>query len=435
MNLAIINTTDVIESSMFLKAKLKKNMVGDNYYLETLQSKIDAEWDYRYNVVDIEEEVKRQYSYTTEAPVYTPIEVVMQHVLTEKGIKLAEDWKKLVFKDIKHPTKRGQRYRFSLDYEQNPVYTEEEKHRKSSIWLGVNLDSVSPTKSIVVRRCNSSLGFAGSPTMSYNNITEYHYEPCILDDDFKNINVYYNSSVNINQAEIYATMQYNYFTKNIRVNDRFVIGHVDLDEKENNSVFKVKAVSKFTSDTTFSANYDLSDKDIPLILVALDRDDLSKKDDYKHRISSQPSLYKVEDTIIVPEDKEDIEDTIIVPEDREDIEDQIPQNPEVRPTDDYTVIVTNNCEGKLLLNDTGLFKCSLLKNNQIEDAVFVCVAELKGVKNPSNYFELTQIDNNNFTVNNKRTYMNNKLQLKFSCIASNGIEYCKEIELVLGGYY
>lgn len=420
--MAVINTTDIVESSMFLKAKLKKNMVGDNYYLETLQSKIDAEWDYRYNVVDIEEEIKRQYSYTTESPVYTPIEVIIQHVLTKEGVKLAEDWKKLVFKDIKHPTIRGQRYRFSLDFEKNPTYTEEEKYKKSSIWLGVNLESVTPTASIVVRRCNSSLGFAGSPTMSYDNITEYHYEPCILDDDFKNINVYYNSSVNINQAEIYATMQYNYFTKNIKVNDRFVVGNVDLEEKENNTVFKVKAVSKFTSDATFSAGSEWADEDVPLVLVALDRDDLSPKDDYKHRISSQPPLYKVEENFIVPEDKEEVEE-------------QTPSNPEVIPADSYTVVVNNECEGKILLGDTEVFKCSLFKNNQLEDTIFTCVAELQGVTKPSNYFELTQVDGVTFTVNNKRTYMNNKLKLKFSCVASNEVEYYKEIELVLGGYY
>ena len=54
--MGVINTTDIVESSMFLKAKLKKNMVGDNYYMETLQSKVDTEWEYRYNRFDIEEE-------------------------------------------------------------------------------------------------------------------------------------------------------------------------------------------------------------------------------------------------------------------------------------------------------------------------------------------------------------------------------------------
>ena len=433
--MAVINTTDVVESSMFLKAKLKKNMVGDNYYLETLQSKIDAEWDYRYNVVDIEEEVKRQYSYTTEHPTYTPIEVVIQHVLTEKGIKLAEDWKKIVFKDIRHPIRRGQRYRFSLDFEKNPEYTEEEKHRKSSIWLGVNFDSVTPTNSMVVRRCNSSLGFAGSPTMSYDNITEYHYEPCILDDDFKNINVYYNSSVNINQAEIYATMQYNHFTKNIKVNDRFVVGNVDLEVKENNTVFKVKAVSKFTSDATFSVGSELADEDIPLVLIALDRDDLSPKDDFEHRVSSQPPLYKVEEKFVIPEDKTEVKEDFVVPEDKKEVDEQTPSNPEIMPTDTYTVVVKNDCEGKILLGDTEVFRCALFKNDELEDTIFTCVAELQGVTKPSNYFELTQIDEVTFTINNKRTYMNNKLKLKFNCVASNGIEYYKEIEVVLGGYY
>ena len=50
MNLAVINTTDVVESSMFLKAKLKKNMVGDNYYLETLQLKVENELREQYKM-------------------------------------------------------------------------------------------------------------------------------------------------------------------------------------------------------------------------------------------------------------------------------------------------------------------------------------------------------------------------------------------------
>ena len=35
--MAVINTTNVIDSSMYLKAKLPKNMVGENYYIENLQ--------------------------------------------------------------------------------------------------------------------------------------------------------------------------------------------------------------------------------------------------------------------------------------------------------------------------------------------------------------------------------------------------------------
>ena len=58
--MAILNTTDIVDSSIMLKARLKHNMVGDNYYIQNLQYKRDQDWEYRYNTVDIEEEKDRQ---------------------------------------------------------------------------------------------------------------------------------------------------------------------------------------------------------------------------------------------------------------------------------------------------------------------------------------------------------------------------------------
>ena len=77
--MAIIDTSNTIDSSIFLKAKLKDNMVGDNYYIENIQARRNRDWDYRFNRVDIEEELERQYYYTKDIPVYTPIEVVIKN--------------------------------------------------------------------------------------------------------------------------------------------------------------------------------------------------------------------------------------------------------------------------------------------------------------------------------------------------------------------
>lgn len=57
--MAIIDTSNTIDSSIFLKAKLKDNMVGDNYYIENVQARRNRDWDYRFNRVDIEEELER----------------------------------------------------------------------------------------------------------------------------------------------------------------------------------------------------------------------------------------------------------------------------------------------------------------------------------------------------------------------------------------
>ena len=38
------------------KSRVYKNMSEDNYYLKNIQNKINDEWKYRYNIVDIEDE-------------------------------------------------------------------------------------------------------------------------------------------------------------------------------------------------------------------------------------------------------------------------------------------------------------------------------------------------------------------------------------------
>ena len=51
----VYNTTDYTDVSPYLKSKLSKNFVGDNYWIESFQNKMDKVWDYATNVVDIEE--------------------------------------------------------------------------------------------------------------------------------------------------------------------------------------------------------------------------------------------------------------------------------------------------------------------------------------------------------------------------------------------
>jgi hypothetical protein len=82
--------------------------------------------------VDIEKET----GFGTEE--YSPLEVVMQSVRDDKGNKISDDWRRLVFKDIRYKVKIGQRYRFAINIDNQ---SEEEKN----IWIGVNRDSMSPT--------------------------------------------------------------------------------------------------------------------------------------------------------------------------------------------------------------------------------------------------------------------------------------------------
>lgn len=202
----IVDTTNVIDNSIFLKAKLDKNMVGSNYYIENLQYKRDLDWKMRYNLVDIEEELEKQCDYTTDVPKYTPIEVSIRSVKGDQGEDLGSDWGKIAFRDLKHPNFIGERFRFAKNFKDISTMKEEEKIYATSIWICINKTNFKAGNSCVIRRCNANIAFSGSPTKSNDYITEIHYEPVILENDLKYINTYYNQTVPVPQAEWYATM-------------------------------------------------------------------------------------------------------------------------------------------------------------------------------------------------------------------------------------
>lgn len=154
--MAIIDTTDVIDSSIYLKAKLKHNMVGENYYIENLQDKRNADWEFRYNVVDIEEELHKQINYTKELPCYTPIDVVIQSAKDEMGEELGTDYAILAFRELFHPNEIGYRYRFDFDHvgegmQDLSTMSEEDKYYNTSVWLGINKSPLSAGNSQIGR--------------------------------------------------------------------------------------------------------------------------------------------------------------------------------------------------------------------------------------------------------------------------------------------
>ena len=104
--MALYDTTKTIDNSIFLKAKLPKNMVGDNYYIENMQHKRNLDWEYRYNRVGIEEELHKQIFYTDKDPSYTPIDVVITDVKNDRGEDLGTDWAHIAFKDLRHNNTR-----------------------------------------------------------------------------------------------------------------------------------------------------------------------------------------------------------------------------------------------------------------------------------------------------------------------------------------
>lgn len=323
--MSLIDTTNTVDTSIYLKAKLANNMVGDNWYISNLQDKRNQDWDYRYNVINIEEELNKQVQYTKEMPCYTPIDAVIQTVKNDRGKALGDDWASLSFRDLKHPNEIGGRYRFDFSYQGEGMQdlstmSEEEKYYNTSIWLAVNKSGISAGNALVCRRCNTNVAICGSPTRNRDNITEVRYEPGVLENELKLINIYYNQTTVVPQAEWYLTMQLNYFTNFIEINDRLILGGVDLQDESNNTIFKVKAIVKANSKRTFAKLGSAELENIPLIIIGLDRDLAGEKDDFYRRVAVEGPIYPIpvqDDLNDVPKgdyviDMEDPNDNIVL---------------------------------------------------------------------------------------------------------------------------
>lgn len=412
--MAIFNTTDIIDSSIYLKAKLKNNMVGDNYYIENLQAKRNSDWEYRYNVVDIEEELHKQINYDINLPSYTPIEVVINSVKSDTGEDLGTDWASLSFKDLNHFNEIGSRYRF--DYDKNggmlDLYTmsEEEKYYKACIWLGINKSPIHSGNSLITRRCNANIGLVGSPDRNYSNITEIRYEPVILESELKYISMYYNETITLPSAEWYLIMQLNYFTNFIKINDRVILGGVSLIDRSNNTVFKVKSVMKSTSFKTFSELGSDEVDNIPLLYLALDRDLVDEADNFETRIANQCPIYVAQN--------EEVEST---------------------PIGDYVITISDPDKMRILLGEK-MAKNVILGNVLGEKVTeFTINAQFQNPdfsSTPTSYYIFQQTSENSFTIQNLKTCSEPVI---VTCSCSNPDDtqqtLSQSFTFILGGFY
>lgn len=401
--MAVINTTDVLDSSIFLKSKLSKNMVGDNYYIENAQYQREEKWEYMPNRIDIEEEKEKQINYTNEDPVYTPTEAVIQSIKDEKGKTLSSDYANLAFKSIKHPVFLGKRYRFSYDFEKSLQMSEEEKHLNSCVWIEINESKVKIGTNSIIRRCNSNIGMVGSPNLDYKNIVEYHYEPCILENDLKNMNIYYNKTLNLPNAEWYVIMQLNYFTNFIKIDDVLLLGGADLINKSNNSIYRVKAISKSCGDNTFFLNNDNNVKNIPLITLTLEKTVVDEGDNFEKRVSDNAPIY------LVPALKSNENFNLRILKDNE---------------------INDNKYFNMCIGDEFKFSCHLYNNGQeIELNNVVISCSLNGTEVPQLFYEFSQ-DGNNFVIKDKKAYNRNNL-----IVTAKKDNWQDVIQIKLGGIY
>lgn len=237
------------------------NYSKKNYFVKETQDKINQDWDYRPNRVDVE------YEKTWGSGAYEPLEVVVQTVKSDTGTTLSDDYRRFVFRDIRTSSfNTGSKFRFAPDYDLDA------SESSKNVWLIMNRDTTTLTSSVVAVRCNNTL-----PTLEFDSqgIGVPHYEPAIFGLNMQSVDNQYNQTAVENQSTVTAYVQFNDITKNYYINQRFIIG-IGIPD-----VFRIKGMSRFYSHSTFDAQA------VGIVQLYLEHVDASAQDDFTTRIAYQ----------------------------------------------------------------------------------------------------------------------------------------------------
>lgn len=363
-----------INSAFGMLSQTPKNYDERNFYVRTLQQKVDAEWSYRPNLVDIEYEDgwnSGDYWKTEGYPEleWKPIEVVVQQVKSDKGTDISEDCRRFVFKNI-----REDRFRIGCKFRFAPNYDPFAEQKSKNVWLATNRDDVKLTSSVVAQRCNGALG---SVYKDVQGVSHFHYEPALLGKDLSSTSLNYNEVAVSPQSGLTVICQHNKYTAEYKLNQRFIVGY---DE-----VYRVKAINKFYSSSTNDP------MDVGLMRIYMEITEKSHYDDFVNRIA-----YEEE-----PKVKIDVDD-------KHDREFRIEfAKPDYIPAD----LGSAEVEFQPVLKDS--------YGSVWEDAVFTVECKLDNwpearefdqYDNP--YFELRIDDNGVFSLRRKKLYPNGDITVK-----------------------
>jgi len=275
-------SNDVDSYSML--SQTPENYNKDNFYLKELQDKFDAEWNYRFNRVEVEFERIGELFWGHNK--YDKIEVVQQHVKSDTATAYTDDYRRLVFRDIREQRFNiGHKFRFMANNSkfvsgkiQDPdpkVDDWYDKNDPRDIWLVTNFSSVKASTSVIVTRCN---GVLGSLCLDEQKVAHRHYEPIIRQIDLTATNLFFNETAVSPQNSFVGIVQHNDFTKNYYINQRFIIGY--------DQVYRIKAIDKFYGKNTNNP------KNVGLMKIYFEVTESSTYDDFDNLIAyqSQPEI-------------------------------------------------------------------------------------------------------------------------------------------------
>lgn len=349
-----------------------KNYDRDNYFLKELQDKVNAEWDYRPNRVDIE------YEQHWGEQCWKPIQVVIQSVRSEKGSSISDDCKRIVFKNILEDRfVIGSRFRFS------PKFFHADKDIDKNVWLATNTDQVKFTSSMVIERCN---GILGSIYVDKQGVSHYHYEPVIQGKDLTSVNLFFNETAVSPQSQLLVIAQYNEYTKRYKVNQRFIVGARYYDEEKKEwvgQVYRVKAINRFYANSTNKP------EDVGLIRIYLEVTEAGPYDDWENRIA-----YEHEPTIHISSEDHRSEYYIKF------------KTPDFIPTDLTSKELTFT---PIIVSDEGVEYPEFSQNIEVSWAL----ENLPEIADPNKFISFTNSTNEDqlmsFTLQRKRLYLNGDL--------------------------
>ena len=367
----IKDTTNHVDTTVLFKSKLTKNFSDDNYWIEGLQNKVSKAWDFATDVVDVSEEIDtyNHSGYRQGKPIYKNIEVRITSAYDEKGNKLSDDYKNIIFKDIKHQRLLGRKYLFNID-----DFTSQDVKTKST-WLDFNFDTIKLGANSIIRRCNCQLG------MLIDGKTKEWYEPAILDFNPQYTISYFNDAINVPKSETYAYVQFNEYTKSIKMSDRFILGSIDFEDKTNNSVYKVKEVFRM------GAKYTIDPNSIPMIVLALERDIINTEQDYI-QLDSDGTKHYIAD--------------YYTKKDQDNNKDYNNTNYYLKLSPDQSIIYEGN---------SATYECNLYDNNDTKiDCQIQFDVNLEGTSKPEAYYAY-QINDNKITITNLKRYFKSDLIL------------------------
>lgn len=385
-----------LKNPRYLYSQTPPDFKNDNYYLNTLQMKIDADWPYRPNRKWVEEESNPG----TEE--YTPLEVVIQTVKNDKGEAVSDDWYRLVFKDCQKKERIGKRYRFA--YEANVDVPDIRKN----IWIALNQTYLTPTAAQTICRCN---GTVGSIYIDKDGKKHRHYEPVIQPDKLSSAGVHESEvAVDIKGSKVLIA-QFNKYTQQYYVNQRFFID-TNAYLRDSQPVYKITNIVRSNTLTTYDPT------DVGVVRIYYEVDQIGANDDVENRIAYNG----IDNDNVSPEANTPVDK----PDDNKDV------------GYEYSLAIVKPENIPDVLSDEFMFEPRLLKNGEVIDSDVVVECSLTGASYASSaplnkYVELVDNGDGTFSLKKIKKDITMSVNTVCSVTAPDDNKYRIEFSMRLSG--